>query len=104
MCFEYIVGIIGAICTVAGVALSFIALSNNRKKDNMEEGQGKGSVHSDIGYIKAGIDDIKTEQRELRKESVETLQRLSKVEGSAASAHKRIDRIEGMSPRASDDV
>lgn len=103
MSFEYVVGIIGAICTVSGIALSFIALSKNSKKDNVEEGQTKGSVHSDIGYIKAGIDDIKTEQRELRKESVETLQRLSKVEGSAASAHKRIDRIEGVSLRNSDD-
>jgi len=48
---------------------------------------------SDIGYIKSGVDDIKSEQKEQRKTNIEVVSRLTAVEESAKQAHKRIDEI-----------
>lgn len=45
--------------------------------------------------IADGIAEIKGEMKSLRDELGELRERVSKVEASAASAHKRIDRMEG---------
>ena len=45
--------------------------------------------------IADGIAEIKGEMKSLRDELGELRERVSKVEASAASAHKRVDRIEG---------
>lgn len=45
--------------------------------------------------IADGIAEIKGEMKSLRDELGELRERVSKVEASAASAHKRIDHIEG---------
>jgi hypothetical protein len=50
---------------------------------------------TELGYIKSGIDDIKTEQREQRRINTEHATKLAAVEASAKQAHLRIDRIEG---------
>ena len=62
--------------------------------DRCSSAKSDATVLSDIGYIKSGIDDIKTEQREQRKFNAEIVSRLVKVEESAKQAHKRIDTVD----------
>lgn len=78
-----------------GVIISFAVFSRNKTKDDKNEGQQNGVICTELGYIKAGIDDIKAEQKEQRRINVETSERLAKVEASAKQAHKRLDRMEG---------
>ena len=78
-----------------GVIISFAVFSRNKAKDDKNEGQQFGVICTEMGYIKAGIDDIKAEQKEQRHINVETGERLAKVEASAKQAHLRLDRIEG---------
>ena len=85
---------VGLICTVLGVVLSYTVYSRNKEKDNKLEGRQDGVMLTEIGYIKSGIDDIKSEQREQRKINTEVYSKLSAVEASATQAHLRIDRIE----------
>ena len=85
---------VGLICTVLGVVLSYAVYSRNKEKDNKLEGRQDGVMLTEIGYIKSGIDDIKSEQREQRKINTEVYSKLSAVEASATQAHLRIDRIE----------
>ena len=54
-----------------------------------------GTMLSDIGYIKSGVDDIKAEQKEQRKTNIEVVSRITAVEESAKQAHKRIDELSG---------
>lgn len=86
---------IGLICTVLGVVVGLLTFSRNKAKDNKSEGQQSGQVMTELGYIKSGIDDIKTEQREQRQINTEHATRLASVEASAKQAHLRIDRMEG---------
>ncbi len=86
--------LIGLICTVLGVVISWLGFSRSKQKDDQREGKHDGVMLTEIGYIKSGIDDIKAEQREQRKINMEVTERLVAVEASAKQAHRRIDALE----------
>lgn len=86
--------IIGVGCTILGAALSYAAFFRNAKNDSKEDGKQDGTILTELGYIKGGIDDLKSENREQRKTNTEFISRLSSVESSVKSAHHRIDRLE----------
>lgn len=86
---------IGLACSILSVAIAYLVFSRNKSKDDKSEGQQNGVICTELGYIKAGIDDIKAEQKEQRHINTETSERLAKVEASAKQAHLRIDRMEG---------
>jgi hypothetical protein len=88
---------VGVICSIVfgalGFIISYIALNHDRKKDDVEEGQSKGVIASDVGYIKAGVDDLKREGRETRALVGELTQRVTRCEESCKQAHHRIDEL-----------
>ena len=86
---------IALLCTLVGCVIGIITFSRNKAKDDRSEGQQSGQMLTELGYIKSGIDDIKTEQREQCKINTETATKLAAVEASAKQAHLRIDRMEG---------
>ena len=86
---------IALLCTIVGGAIGILTFSRNKTKDDKSEGRQNGQMLTELGYIKSGIDDIKTEQREQRKINTEHATKLAAVEASAKQAHLRIDRIEG---------
>lgn len=83
------------LCTLIGGAIGVATFARNKAKDDRSEGQQSGQMLTELGYIKSGIDDIKTEQREQRHINTETATELAAVKASAKQAHLRIDRIEG---------
>lgn len=86
---------IGLLCTVVGAIIGYMSFVRNKAKDDRNEGQQSGQMLTELGYIKSGIDDIKTEQREQRQINTKTATELAAVKASAKQAHLRIDRIEG---------
>ena len=82
------------VSAILGFLLSYFTFQRNKKKDDVAEGQTKGVMASDLGYIKAGVDDLKRELSEQRKTVVDLGERVTRVEESAKQAHKRIDKIE----------
>jgi len=89
---DAVIGIAGAIL---GGVLAYVAFLRNSKKDSEADGKQSGTILTELGYIKGGIDDLKSENREQRKTNTEFISRLTAVESSAKQAHKRIDRLEG---------
>ena len=96
---EYADLIIGAACTIVGVLLSYAAFARNSKKDSEEEGKSSGTMLTEIGYIKGGIDRIERKQDAQDARYISMAERMSAVESSAKSAHHRIDRLEGREAR-----
>ena len=76
-----------------GVIISWLTLTRKIKKDTEKAGESRGVIASDIGYIKAGIDDLKRENRETRKEVRELAERVTRCEESVKQSHKRIDEM-----------
>ena len=85
-----VVAIVGGI---AGIVFGLVTLFRNKKQDDNQQGRESGTVLSDLGYIKAGVDEIKSEQKEQRKTNIEFITRLTAVEESTKQAHKRIDEL-----------
>lgn len=85
--------IISAVVGIIGVVFGLVSLFRNKRQDDDRQGRESGMVLSDLGYIKAGVDEIKAEQKEQRKTNTEFVSRLTAVEESAKQAHKRIDEL-----------
>ena len=90
---------VALLCTIVGGVLGVLTFSRNKAKDDKHEGQQNGQMLTELGYIKSGIDDIKTEQREQRRINTEHATKLAAVEASAKQAHKRLDHMEGRGER-----
>ncbi len=91
---EIILTILSVVSTLCAIGFGFAAFRRNQKRDDTDEGSSRGTILSELGFIKGGVEDIKAEQREQRKTNTEVVERLAGVEASNKSAHKRIDMIE----------
>ncbi|MBQ7646664.1 MAG: hypothetical protein IJS94_05280 [Clostridia bacterium] len=85
------------VIALSGVTISLVFSYMNyfrmKRHDMHSDGEQKGSIASDIGYIKAGVDDLKREQREITANIKELSERVTRCEESCKQAHKRIDDI-----------
>ncbi len=88
-----IFGITGMCVGIAGVVLSFITVSRNRKNDDKNEGEKEGIILSELDHIKNTTEDIKRKLEKKDEQDIEILERLTDVEASAKQAHKRIDQL-----------
>jgi hypothetical protein len=85
---------ISAITGISGMICALIALFRNKKKDDLADGQNVGSLHTDIGYIKKGIDGIESRLEKQESQYINVVTQLTSVSESAKQAHKRIDKLE----------
>lgn len=90
---------ISVVSTLCAIVFGYAAFARNKTKDTEDETWRDATVLTEIGYIKGGIDDIKTEQREQRKMNTEFVSRLTAVESSAKQAHARLDLHERVKHR-----
>ena len=88
-----VIASISALAGVAAAVVAWVKLSRQKTKTDNEQGQSSGTLISDVGYIKAGVDDLKRDNREMRKDFSDLSERVTRVEESAKQAHKRIDEI-----------
>jgi hypothetical protein len=92
-------GVLGTGCAIVfGIA----AFRRNNKTDNTAEGKKDGVLLTEIGYVKAGIDDIKRKQEKEDDRHVQVVSRLTAVEASAKQAHQRLDSLESKIGRQED--
>lgn len=89
-----ILGIVGAFMTLLSITIAVFTFYFNRKKDTSEDGEFKGSLKSDINYIKNGVDELKNDNRSIKEDIRSLDHRVTLVEASAKSAHHRLDTQE----------
>lgn len=91
---EILALIFGLFGTVSSICFGWITFRRNNKTDNNTEGRQTGTMLSDIGYIKSGVDDIKRKQEKQDDFNINLMTEITKAKDSAASAHRRIDGLE----------
>lgn len=82
----------------SGMVFAYVGYLKGVKKDSYSAGSVKGAIESDLAYIKRRTDDVLLEQRDTNKSINVLAERVTRVEESAKSAHKRLDEhieIEG---------
>jgi peptidoglycan hydrolase CwlO-like protein len=89
-------GILGAVGVVASIILGTIAYRRAHKQDIASDASVEATLKVDINYIKEGIDDIKTEQHDMVNNLSRLTERVTRVEESVKSAHKRLDQHLGI--------
>lgn len=85
---QLVYGIIGAVLGVIGA----LAVS---KKTSKDEGATAGTIASDLGYVKKGIDEINRKFERLENLYHDLDKRVTAIESSVKQAHKRIDFMVG---------
>ncbi len=87
----------GIVCTLAGLVMSFVfsllTHRRNEKNDIENASEVRGVLQSDVGYIKAGVDDLKRENKAVNLKIDAISERVTRIEESCKQAHKRIDEI-----------
>lgn len=91
--FDITLAIGSFLVAVVSMTIALLSLSRSKRKDTEKDGKNEGVMASDIGYIKAGVDDLKNENRETRKELQGMTERITRCEESAKQAHRRIDSL-----------
>lgn len=93
MDMSVIIAFLTLVSGALGVWISWVTFNRKQRKDSHQEGESRGVMASDLGYIKAGIDDLKQEHREDRARIDRLGERVTRCEESTKQAHKRIDEI-----------
>ena len=66
------------------------------EKDSKNQGASEASITSKVDYIARGVDDIKLDFKDQARKIESQNERLIRVEESTKSAHKRLNKMEGI--------
>lgn len=83
-----LVGVLGLLFAIFGYVL-------NRDRDKKNETKNEAKLEARLEYISKGIDDIRIDIKANKEQMAIFGERLTRVEESTKSAHKRIDKLEG---------
>ncbi len=79
---EIIFAVLAFATSLSSVIVALVAVHKNGNKDIKEDAIELGTMQSDLGYIKSGVDDLKQNQRR-HDEKLDVLsERVTKVEAS----------------------
>ena len=82
------------ICTLLGAVIGFATFNRNRDKDIKKDAQEDAETKAKLDYISRGVDDIKLDNKQRDREFLKMNERLTVVEQSVKSLHKRVDNFE----------
>lgn len=68
----------------------------NKTKSIKDDGKQSAQVSAQLQYISKGVDDIRIDIKANEKQMQVLGERVTRVEESSKQAHKRIDKMEGL--------
>lgn len=92
-----IASVLGAVGVICAILFAYLSFSDKKRQNDSESGAKNGTILTELGYIKANTDEIKTEQKEQRKINMDIYTLMAAVETSTKQAHKRLDEFVGHS-------
>lgn len=79
-------------CVMAIIAI--ITLAKNSKKDSDKEAEQRATMTSDMKYIRNSVDEIRLDNKTIKKDVVDLNVKVVEIEQSVKSAHKRLDDMQ----------
>lgn len=87
---------LSVVSTVCAIVFGYSAFHARRKQSDTDSGRDRGVMLSDIGYIKARMDDLMRDWREMTATISNLSDRVARIEESVKQAHKRISELKGI--------
>ncbi|WP_445505757.1 hypothetical protein [Niallia sp. 03091] len=84
----------GVLIAVGGFVISYLAYQLNRTKEVKSDTQQDAQIKAQLDYIGKGVDDIRIDLRANERQMKEFGERVTRVEESSKSAHRRLDKME----------
>ncbi|WFR63016.1 hypothetical protein P9222_00775 [Paenibacillus amylolyticus] len=88
------IALLGVVSTISGLVIGWIGRTKAYKDEVIQEATQDASLHTDVSYIKRGIDDLRVDLRLQNQQLAGVTERLTRVEESSKQAHKRLDKFE----------
>lgn len=95
------IALVGLCCTLIGAVLGILGFTRTKNRDTREdtrEAQAEAAkqtlVETKLDYISKGVDDIRLDIKAQDRKIQDVVERVTRLEESTKSAHKRIDSIE----------
>lgn len=79
--------------SIAMFVLAALTLRRNSSQDTAADATERATLAADVRYIRSGVDEIKVENRAIRKDVEDLRTKVASIEASASNAHKRIDDL-----------
>jgi hypothetical protein len=87
--------IVSTAAAISTFLLGWLGRSRTIRQDTAAEAGKDARLHTDMEYIKRGIDDVRIEQRAQGQRFDVLAERVTRVEESAKQAHHRLNRLDG---------
>jgi uncharacterized membrane protein len=88
------IAILGATGTLFGIFMGYQGSRKADTKDIKADASGDAELRADIKYIARGVEDIRVDLKAQEKRHGDLSERVTRVEESTKSAHKRLDTVE----------
>lgn len=86
-----IVALISVVSAISGIVLGWKGHANETKTRDKQQTSDGTKLRTDLDYLIRGVDDIRLEQKSQDRKLDDISDRVTRVEESTKSAHKRID-------------
>jgi len=87
--------IVSAAAAISGIILGWAGHARTVKKDVAKDAAADADLRTQVNYIARGVDELRVEIRAANQRYDMLAERVTRVEESAKSAQRRIDRLEG---------
>lgn len=86
--------ILAVLTALSGMALGWMGRTRTIRQDAAQDAGTITALQTDLEYIRRGVDDIRLDQR-VQSQRIDALsERVTRIEESSKSLHKRVDKIE----------
>ncbi|MFW7187354.1 hypothetical protein [Lysinibacillus sp. BNK-21] len=86
---------LGIVLTVLSLIVAVQGYQLNKNKSIKDDGKQSAEVSAQLQYISKGVDDIRIDIKANEKQVQVLSERVTRVEESQKSFHKRLDKVEG---------
>lgn len=87
---------IALICSLISVIISYLTFQRNGRKETREDVRDNVETKAKLNYIVQAVDEIRLDNKARDREVSDINIRLTKLEESCKSAHKRLDEKENI--------